>query len=61
MGPAADRVAALAPHLSDAGIRLVRLVRPYDGLCWPAATAGFFKFKAQIPDFARSLGLLPAA
>lgn len=39
------------------GRRLFEVRRPWDGLFWPHAKAGFFKFKAHIPDGIRQLGL----
>ncbi len=32
------------------------MVRPYDAMAWPHATAGFFKFKARIPKLISMLG-----
>ncbi|MEM9475017.1 MAG: FAD-binding domain-containing protein [Pseudomonadota bacterium] len=49
-GPAAERVAALTQALGP-NIPVVKALRPYDATCWPAATAGFFKFKGRIPRF----------
>ena len=56
VGPAAD---ALAPLLADG--RVTRLLRSYDALAWPHATAGFFRFKKAIPDLVTRLGLGRAA
>lgn len=32
------------------GIDVVAMMRPYDELCWPNATHGFFRFKEKIPQ-----------
>ena len=61
VGPSAERALLLERALADRDIRLVRIVRPYDALCWPAATAGFFKFKERIPAFLGALALPRAA
>ncbi len=49
VGPAADALAGLGRALSDAGVRLVRPLRPYDAAAWPHATHGFFRFREAIP------------
>lgn len=49
VGPAADALAGLGRALSDAGIRLIRPLRPYDAAAWPHATHGFFRFREAIP------------
>jgi len=49
VGPAADVLAGLGRALSDAGIRLIRPLRPYDAAAWPHATHGFFRFREAIP------------
>lgn len=51
VGPVADALTTLEQHLSAQNIPLVRHMRPYDRMCWPHATHGFFKFKKNIPDF----------
>ncbi|WP_375281186.1 FAD-binding domain-containing protein [Pseudooctadecabacter sp.] len=33
---------------------ITKVIRPYDAVAWPHATAGFFKFKDKIPKFLRS-------
>ncbi|MBV7396354.1 DNA photolyase [Mameliella sp. DP3N28-2] len=33
------------------GVPVVRMLRPYDARVWPHATAGFFKFRQNIPAF----------
>ncbi len=50
VGPAADATEGLDRALSDAGIRLIRPLRPYDAAAWPHATQGFFRFREAIPD-----------
>ncbi|MEM1049123.1 MAG: FAD-binding domain-containing protein [Pseudomonadota bacterium] len=50
VGPVADRLAAAEPALKEAGIPLVRVLRPYDAAAWPHATKGFFALKARIPE-----------
>ena len=49
VGPVREALSALTPMLSRSGVRLVPLRRPYDALCWPHATKGFFAFKERIP------------
>lgn len=60
VGPAAERIDALRGALGPQ-VPVVQVMRPYDALCWPAATAGFFKFKEQIPRFIGELKGLRAA
>ncbi|MDU8943041.1 FAD-binding domain-containing protein [Ovoidimarina sediminis] len=60
VGPSAERVAAAENALAAREVTLVRVIRPYDALCWPHATAGFFKFKQKIPAFLEELGLAAA-
>ena len=48
-GPAAQALDLLQAGLDAAGIRLIRRIRRYDQSAWPHATAGFFRFKEQIP------------
>jgi deoxyribodipyrimidine photo-lyase len=53
-GPACETLDALpAPVL--------RIIRPFDAMCWPHATAGFFKFKERVPAFVGELKGLRAA
>ncbi|MEM8555228.1 MAG: deoxyribodipyrimidine photolyase, partial [Pseudomonadota bacterium] len=61
VGPMADRLATLKPKLDTAGIRLVQIRRDYDSRAWPNATAGFFKFKAKIPQLIKELERAKAA
>ena len=53
VGPVADATKGLATALTDHGIRLTRLVRPYDAAAWPHATLGFFRFRDAIPELIR--------
>jgi deoxyribodipyrimidine photo-lyase len=50
VGPTASALRGLDRLLGDAGIRLVRVLRPEDRAAWPFATHGFFRFKARIPE-----------
>lgn len=54
-GPAAEAQGQLDQLLSAQGIALVRRIRAYDAAAWPHATAGFFRFKDQIPELVRGL------
>ena len=56
VGPARD---ALWP-LIKAG-KIAPILRSYDEASWPHAKAGFFKFKAQIPDILSEIGIPKAA
>jgi deoxyribodipyrimidine photo-lyase len=42
VGPAREALDALP-------FRVLRLLRPFDAMCWPHATAGFFRFRERIP------------
>ena len=57
VGPAAEHLEKAVSDLHTAGVRLVRLRRHYDTLCWPHATRGFFQLKRQIPRILSDLGL----
>ena len=61
VGPAAEALLADQSPLDAEGIRVVRLIRPFDAEAWPYATAGFFKFKEKIPSLLGSLRGLRAA
>ncbi len=54
VGPASETLDALP-------FPILRILRPFDALCWPYATAGFFKFKDRIPAFMGELKGLRAA
>jgi deoxyribodipyrimidine photo-lyase len=49
IGPDADALKALLPHLDAAGLRVVPVRRGWDSAFWPHATKGFFAFKTKIP------------
>jgi len=55
IGPAATALNTLDQSLGAAGISLVRRIRRYDQAAWPHATAGFFRFREQIPDLLRPI------
>jgi deoxyribodipyrimidine photo-lyase len=43
-------VGATADALSECHTPISRQIRPCDAAAWPHASAGFFKFKAKIPQ-----------
>jgi deoxyribodipyrimidine photo-lyase len=53
-GPAREALDALP-------VPVQHVLRPFDAMCWPHATAGFFKFKDRIPAFIGELKGLRAA
>ncbi len=53
VGPTQDGLRGLRAALGEHNIRLAVQIRDHDQTGWPAATAGFFKFKAVIPDLLR--------
>ena len=55
VGPDADALALLTPHLEAAGLRVVPARRDWDSAFWPHATKGFFAFKTQIPRLLAAL------
>ena len=57
VGPAAERLAAAAPALREAGVALYPVMRRYDELVWPHAHKGFFAVKKKIPHLLDELGL----
>jgi deoxyribodipyrimidine photo-lyase len=57
VGPVADALAQLGPHLASEGITLSSVRRDWDARFWPHATKGFFPFKQRIPGLLQSLGL----
>ncbi len=57
VGPAATALAAAETNLGRAGVKLVRILRPYDAAAWPHANRGFFKLKKKIPSLLKGLGL----
>ena len=57
VGPVADYLNDADAKLRQHGIRLVRLRRRYDEICWPHANRGYFRLKKVIPRILRELGL----
>ncbi len=55
VGPAAEMLDVAGNRLEAAGLRLVRLVRPWDSRAWPWATGGFFRFRERIPELVTHL------
>lgn len=53
IGYAHDRLCALEAQ----GLRVIRVARDYDRLCWPHAKKGFFAFKKHIPEIIAALRL----
>jgi len=49
VGPAAERLEAARAALTEQGIALIPVLRPWDAAAWTHATKGFFKLKKQIP------------
>lgn len=58
VGPTRDKIEQAKPFLTDAGIKLIQIMRPYDQACWPHATKGFFKLKKMMPTIIDELRLL---
>ncbi len=54
-GPVRPELDTAEGALERRGIALHRAVRPFDAAAWPHATAGFFKFKAVIPELTAPL------
>lgn len=57
VGPVRERIDRARPALQQAGVTLLQVRRPYDQVCWPHATRGFFKLKAKMPGLIEKLGL----
>lgn len=55
VGPAASALRRLQSELSNCGIGLVQIIRPWDLKAWPHATHGFFRFKKHIPGLVSEL------
>jgi deoxyribodipyrimidine photo-lyase len=53
-GPAREMLDALP-------LPVLRILRPFDAMCWPHASAGFFRFRDRIPAFVADLKGLRAA
>lgn len=50
VGPVAAALERARSSLANSGVRLVELRREYDALCWPHASKGYYKLKAEIPN-----------
>lgn len=59
IGPSRSRLDRAEPKLAAAGIKLKRVLRPYDSIAWPHAKAGFFGLKKQLPSILQQLNLAP--
>ena len=46
--PVAEVLDRLEPALAAQGIRLARVLRPWDARLWPHATHGFFRFREAV-------------
>ena len=57
VGPAQAMQDSLQKAAAFFAISITRLLNPYDLICWPRATHGFFRFKEHIPQFVQALGL----
>ena len=57
VGPMRTNLDKIAAQLSAVGIQTCEIRAPYDTLCWPKATHGFFRFKENIPKFIETLRL----
>jgi deoxyribodipyrimidine photo-lyase len=57
VGPMRANLDKITAQLSAAGIQTCEIRAPYDTLCWPKATHGFFRFKENIPKFIETLHL----
>lgn len=57
VGPVADFLRSAAEQLAGHGIRLLRIRRDYDSICWPYAGHGYFRLKKAIPGILRDIGL----
>ncbi|MEO0358298.1 MAG: DNA photolyase, partial [Pseudomonadota bacterium] len=55
IGPNADMVRHLKHKAADRGMDVLAVMRPYDAMCWPHATHGFFRFKEHIPKLIEHL------
>ena len=58
IGSARHKTETAQPILDQAGIKLIRIIRDYDALCWPYANRGYFKLKNNIPKILQELTLL---
>ena len=61
VGPVSDTLANITPALlSEHGVALVRLRRPFDERAWPHATRGYFAMKTRIPELVAHLADEPS-
>lgn len=56
-GPLYDATVGLKDQLAQAQITVHIDTDPYDALCWPHATKGFFAFKKNIPQLLTALNI----
>ena len=52
-----DRLSAALPALEAQGITHTEILRDWDHMIWPKATAGFFKVKKAMPKTLEALGM----
>ncbi len=57
VGPTRSRLDRVEPLLRDAGLSLIRIMRPYDAITWPHARAGYFGLRKNIPLLLDQLNL----
>ena len=57
VGPTREMLDLLQTRLKHLDASLLQQTRIYDELCWPHATAGFFKLKTKIPSILDALGV----
>ena len=57
IGPIADQLAIIKPHLAEQGIALIMMKRREDQRIWPHCKKGFFEVKHHIPDILRDLAI----
>jgi len=57
VGPMRTTLDKITVQLSATGVQTCEIRTPYDTLCWPKATHGFFRFKENIPKFIETLRL----
>ncbi|MEP6341821.1 MAG: FAD-binding domain-containing protein [Maricaulaceae bacterium] len=55
LGPNADAFAKAKPVLSQAGIKVSQIIRPWDKHVWPYANRGFFKVKKKMTSILDTL------
>jgi hypothetical protein len=57
VGPLGDWMERARPILQARGITVAEILREWDALVWPHATAGFFKVKKRLPEILHEAGL----